>query len=247
MSRGAPQVQYAIPTPSGWQRNLLIGLFVAYVIELILHNAGVPIYEFLPWFNWSAGFEPWQPLTRFLVQGAHRGAVTQVLISLFVLFFFLPAMDTVTDRRTLGRAVAAGAVGGTVLPFLLDLTGVLSGGAMGWSALVMALPVLFGIISPDREILLIVFPIKARWFVWGTLVLALLYILVDRSIDTFELLGVWVGVVGWWNLIGPGRRKRDLRTKGAGIEKELERFQVLEGGRGSEPQGKQGGGDDWIH
>ncbi len=246
MSRGAPQVQYAIPTPTGWQRNLLIGLFVAYVVELVLHNLGVPLYQWLPWYSLDGGFQVWQPLTRFLVQGADRGAVTQVLLSLFVLFFFLPAMDTVTDRPTLGRAVLAGAIGGTLLPFLVDLTGFLGGGALGWSPLVMVLPVLFGVISPDREILLLVFPVEARWFVWGSLVVALLFILVDQSLDTFQGLGVWLGVMGWWHLIGPGRRRRELKARGKEIERQLGRFQVLEGGRSAEPQGKQGG-DDWTH
>ncbi|HHO52683.1 MAG TPA: hypothetical protein ENK18_17875 [Deltaproteobacteria bacterium] len=244
MSRGNPQVQYAIPTPEPWQRNLLIALFGAYVVELVLHNLGIPLYRFLPWYNWSGNFEIWQPLTRYLVQGADRGAVVQVLLSLFVLYFFLPAMDTITDHATLLRSILAGAIGGTLVPFVLDLAGVVSGGVMGWSALVMVLPVLFGIARPDQDILLLVFPIKARWFLWGSLVIALLFILVDRSLGSFEHLGVWLGVFGWWHTLGPGRRRRDLRRQASGIERELKRFQVLDGGRS---QGGQGGSDDWIH
>ena len=248
MPRGTPQIQYAIPTPEGWQRNLIIALFLAYVVELILANLDVPLYVLLAWSNWIGGegaFEAWQPATRFLIQG--RSAVVSVLISLVVLYFFLPAMDAVVDRRALGRAVAAGAIGGTILPLVLDVWGILEAQPlMGWQNLVLVLPVLFGIARPDQDILLVVFPIKAKWFLWGSLVLALLLILAEQTLGSFELLGVWLGVAGWWHGLGPGRRRRELRQRASGIERELSRFQVLDGGREG-PQGSQDNGDDWIH
>jgi hypothetical protein len=245
MSRGTPQVQYALPALEPWHKTLLMVLFGAYVVELVLYNVGLPLYQWLPWYSLQGAFEVWQPLTRFVVQGAARGAVFDVLIGLVVLYFFLPAMEMFLDRATLLKAVLAAAVGGTLLPLGVDLLGLLDlSGAMGWTGLVMVLPVLFGLARPDQDILLLVFPVKARWFLWGTLVLALLYLLVEQSLDTFEGLGIWLGTVGWWYGLGPGARRRQLLAKSRDIERELHRFEVIEGGR--DPQGGQRGPDDDV-
>jgi hypothetical protein len=137
------------------------------------------------------------------------------------------------ERRQLGRAVAAAAVAGTLLPLAIDALGLLGGpgAALGWTFLVLALPTLFGLARPDADVLLLIFPVKARVFLWGALVVALLILLVEQSLDSFATLGVWLGVFGWWNLLGPGARRRDLKRQSRGIERELRRFQVLEGGR----------------
>lgn len=244
MPGGTPQVQYALPTLEPWHRSLLIGLFVAYVVELVLYNVGVPLYTLLPWYSLEGGFEPWQPVTRFLVQGASRGAIFDVLIGLLVLYFFLPAVEMLVERRTLGIAVAAGAIGGTVVPFAVDVAGALElSGALGWTGLVMVLPVVFGLARPEQDILLFIFPVKAKWFLWGALVLALLNLLVEQSLDTFEGLGVWLGTFLWWHGLGPGARRRKLKTQADGIVRELSRFEVIEGGR-DRPQGRQ---DDTVH
>ena len=254
MARGVPQVQYAIPTLEPWQRNLLIGLFLAYVLELILHNQGVPVYRWLAWQTLQANgdaaslFGPWQLLTRFLVQGASQDAVVRVLIGLAVLFFALPMLDRLSDRTTMGRAFLAGAVGATAIPLLLDITGVVPAReavAMGWTRLVLVPFVVLGITQPNADVLLIVLPIKARWFLWGSLVVALLYIVTDPVVSSFEMLGVWAGTVGWWQGLGPGRRRRELVRQAATIEKDIRRFTVIEGGAGR-PQGDQGD-DDMVH
>lgn len=250
MARGSPEVQYAVPTPEGWQRNLLIGLFVAYVLELVLHRANVDIYSWFAWHGWAVGFEPWQPLTRFLVQGASTSTVINVLIGLVVLFFALPMMSTITDRGTLARATLAGAVGGTVLPLVLDVAQILPSvpiALMGWGRLVMIPFVILGLARPSATVYLVVFPVLARWILWGTLVLSLLFIMVDPSHASFEMLGIWLGTAGWWTWRGPGRRRRDLTREKTRVERELRRFEVIEGGAGSGPQSDQGRDDDWIH
>ncbi len=246
MSRGSPEVQYALPTLVPWQRSLLIALFCAYVAELVLYNVGAPIYEWLPWYAFGNGFAPWQPFTRFLVQGASQSGIFDVLIGLVVLYFFLPSIEEMSSRDTVLRAMAAGAVGATVVPLVVDAaTTMPMHSAMGWTALVMVLPVVFGLARPDQDILLLVFPVKARWFLWGALVLALLQILVQQSLDTFETLGVWVGTVAWWHGLGPGARRRTLVNQRDAIQRELQRFEVIEGGRSDGPQGEQG--DDTVH
>ena len=123
MERGGPDVQFAFRTADGWQRNLLIGLFALYVLESIAqYTYGDVVYQVLGWTGatgWSAATTPWQPLTRFLVQGPD---VFWVVVALLVLYFALPAVTDAVSNRDLGNALLAGAVGGTVLPFVVDLS-----------------------------------------------------------------------------------------------------------------------------
>lgn len=236
-----------LPPHEPWQSNLVVGLFVAYVVEVVLHHAGLPLYTLLAWHPFGAGFEAWQPLTRFLVQGAAPITAAWVVLSLLVLYFLLPAVVPLLGRRTAAQAVLAGAVGGTILPLAVDATGLLaSPPALGWSELVLVLPVLLGLAAPDADMVAFVFPMKARALLWGVLVVALLFLLVAPSLATLEGVGVWLGVFGWWHGLGPGARRRTLRSQAKDIESELRRFQVIEGGK-ERPQGRQSPGDDWVH
>ncbi len=241
----APETVLVLPTLERWHKWLLGGLFGLFVLELVVKNTGLPLYPWLAWWSFGAGFEPWQPITRFLVQGDDRNAVASVAFSLLLLYFFLPMMEALTDRRTLARAVGAGALGGTLLPLLVDATGLLQPSiALGWRPLAYALPPLLGLMRPDQQILLVVFPVRASWILWGTLVLAVLNVLAERSLDSLQELGVWLGVYGWYHLLGPGRRVRNLRDRGQRVEKDLRRFQVLEGGR---PGPRSNRPDDLLH
>ena len=240
MQSSGPNLQFAFPNPEGWQRNLLIFLLALYVVELLLPYAGINS-GFMLWQPLAGGFEWWQLLSRFFV---HANAdVFSVVLSLVVLYFFLPAVGEVLDWDSVGRAIVVAAVVGTLLPFGMDAAGLLDGVPTGgWENLVLALPVLFGIARPERQILIFVFPAPAKVFVWGSLALAALSLLATQTLGTAEMLGVWLGTFGWWHLMGPGRRKRDLRRKGASIEREL-RLTVLEGGRSNDGDNR----DDTVH
>lgn len=240
MQSSGPNLQFAFPNPEGWQRNLLIFLFALFVVELLVSYAGIDASP-LVWQPLAAGFEWWQPVSRFFVHP--QPDVFSVIISLVVLYFFLPAVSEVLDPDSIAQAVIAAAVVGTLLPFGLDAAGLLDGqGAGGWENLVLAFPILFGIARPDRQIILFVFPAPAKIFVWGVLALAVLSLLARQSLGTAEMMGVWLGTFGWWHLLGPGRRHRDLRRKGASIEREL-RLTVLEGGRSNDGDNR----DDTVH
>ena len=249
MSPVDPNLQFVLPSLERWHKWLLGGLFGAYVAELILFNAGVPLYSWLPWRSFGEGFAPWQLLTRFFVQGASQDSVFNVLMSIVVMYFFLPTMESLVSRRDLGLAVAASAVAGTLLPLAVDATGLLGpSAAMGWTRLVFVMPALLGLARPDATILLLVFPVRAQWLLWGTLVLTLLLLLVAPTLDNFQALGVWLGVFGWWHGLGPGARRRTLAGKAVRIENDLRKLRVLEGGKGKKGSGPQGGqGRDLIH
>lgn len=244
MRQGAAGPQLQLPSLAPWMRNLLVGLFVLYVVELLAANAGLPVGA-LAWQPFGSGFEPWQPLTRFFVQGR---SVFGVLLGLLVLYFLLPAVDAVLTRAQLGRALLAGAVGGTALPLLLDLFLVDGPGIHGWTVLATSLVLLFGLAVPGGVVnLWFVIPITGRIIVWGSLGLSVVLFLLDPSLRTTEGIGTWLGVYGWWELFGPGGRKRHLRRKARDIQRELRRFEIIEGGRSDRPQGDQRDGDDQVH
>jgi hypothetical protein len=87
--------------------------------------------------------------------------------------------------------------------------------------------------------LFFVLPVRAIWFVWGSIAIAGLSFLAAPTLATADAVGAWLGVMGWYHYLGPGRRRRELTRQAAGIERELLRFQVLEGGK-DDP-------DEWIH
>lgn len=213
-------------------RNLFIALIGLYAVELALRNVvGLPVDQ-LAWLPFP-DFAIYQPFTRYLVQG---NSVVSVLIGLVVLYFFLPQLESAYSRRQQLELVGFAAVGGTVFAGALDLLGILRtpAAAFGWDGLVTIAVVLFGLTSPKAVIyLFFVLPVRASVFVWGTGLLAFLFLLAVPALDTADYLGVWLGVMAWWRWRGPEARKRELRNKAKDIERELRNFEVLEGGRGN--------------
>lgn len=226
-TRGGPSVQFPTLPPEG--RQLLIVLFGLYVVELVVQNF-VPIQQLLAWRSLqSGGFLPFQPLTRFFVQGS---SVISVAISGFVLFLILPTLFRLFSRRQLLEALGTSIAVSTVLGLVLDAIGIAHGATMGWQTALTTCFVLFGFAQPNARILLFfVLPVSGTLIAWGTGAIALLYFLVDQNLNATEAVGMWIGAWLWWNQRGPGARRRDLRKKARKVEDELRRFQVLEGGR----------------
>ena len=242
---GGPEFRF--PTLYPWMRNLLIGMFALYVVELASYNAGFDPYV-LAWLPIGNGFAPWQPLTRFLVQGP---SVFSVLMGMLLVYFLLPAVWEHVDPRRLRDALIAGVIGGTLLPFGLDLVLADTGPLMGWTTLAFIyLPTVFGLSMPNQTVyLMFAIPVNGRFILGMTGVVAVLVLLfgAGATLQSAEPAGAFVGIVGWWQVLGPGARRRELKKKAASIERELRRFEVIEGGK-STPQGGQNGRDDeWIH
>lgn len=236
--------QYATPTFEPWMRNLLVALVGIFVIELLLPYAGVDPYVLLAWQPIGAGFQPWQPVTRYLVQGS----VMSVLFGALLLYFLLPALWFVIDPERIRNAAIAGLLGGTLLPLLLDLV-IADGGVMlGWGTFAGVLcATLFGLAMPEDTIyLMFVIPVNGRFVLWGTAVISGLVLLLGAagSHSAGEAFGTWAGIYGWWQLRGPGARRRELEKKAANIEKELMRFRVIEGGKRDDDNREP---DEWVN
>ncbi|MBN2801281.1 MAG: hypothetical protein JXX28_19225 [Deltaproteobacteria bacterium] len=227
-----------LPPLLPWMRNTLGAVLGLYLIEVIARNyLRLPV-DLLSWQPLSGPFEPWQLLTHFAVQGPGRGGAWSTLMTLLVLWFFLPAMERLMPiprlLATLATAAVTGVALGLVLDGLVDFAS-LYGGATGWSSLIGAMIALFGLSLPNGTVnLWFVLPIKGSWIAWGTLAVSALLLFAEPSLDTAEHLGAVLGVFGWWYLRGPLARRRALRRKSRDIERELRRFTVLPGGRDDE-------------
>lgn len=226
-----------LPPAPRWIRLLCGGLLALFVTELLLRLAGVPV-DILAWFPFGNGFQPWQILTRYFVQGGDPGSVFRTLIGLVVIWLGLAQLD----RKLAGQAAVAGMIGGTGLALLLDAAGILQAiPERGWNGILPALFVLWGLQRPDAQILAyFVLPISGKMLVWGSLAISALFFLSQQSLGTADAIGSWAGVYAWYHWIGPGSRKRKLRAKGRALEKELSRFKVIDGG-------KDDRGDPWVH
>ncbi len=233
-----------LPRLETWMIRLLAGLFGLFVVELVARNAGLDLYG-LSWHPIAHGFGPWQLVTHYFLQGSYDGSVTSVLFGLLMLYFALPAVDATVERGVWVRAIGAGAATGLVLGLLTDLVG-LAGVAptMGWLPLAIGLFVVFGLALPDGIVkLFFVLDIPARWLVWLSLAILAVRMVLAPGLGSAEGLGMWIGVYGYWTLRGPGARRRELHQKKRSIERELRRFEVIEGGR-SPNRPKD---DDWVH
>ena len=181
------------------------------------------------------------PLTRFLVQGP---GVVGVLIALIVLYLFaMPLFNDLLGRRDQLQVIVASMVVGSLVPMAADAAGFVAPSVLwGWGQLVVVPFVLLGLMRSESVInLFLVLPIRAVWFLWGSLALALMLILAGWSFPAFEMLGVWLGTVGWYFTMGPGRRQQRARPprRESDLEKRR-RFNVIEGGNAP-------GGNDLVN
>lgn len=236
-------VDTMLPGLDPWVRNLLVGLLGVYLVQLTLEGFGVPTLSGALW-PFGAGFAPWQLVTHVLVESPTQPM--SVVVGLVVLYFVLPTVDGVLGRRALVEGLLATFATATVLTlacFGLEAAGVappFTSAVHGWTGLDVALFCWFGLAMPSATVRLnFVVPVPAVWFVWGSLGVAVLFVYAALATGApvfppLHTLFLWVGAYGWWQLRGPGSRRRRLKAKARAIEAELNRprgFRVIDGGR----------------
>ena len=223
--------EIGLPPVSAWVRNLVIGLFALFVVEVLVSNVWGGLYATLAW-SVHGPIRPWQPFTRYLVQGS--ASVINVVFALLAMYFILPTLDNALGRRALSHAAAAALAGGTLVGFLSSIVGYSDGFLLGWSGILTAVFALFGLAVPDATVRLYFFiPVQARFFTWGSGIIAALLLLGTRSSIAADALGCWLGAMAWWYTLGPGGKTRQRRNAGKKLERDLSKFTVLQGGGGN--------------
>jgi hypothetical protein len=240
--------QFQFPPLPKSTRNLIFALLGAYVIELLVARTGVDLGALIWHPLGDEKFAAHQLLTHFLVQGE---SVFGVVMALLVIYFLLPGLRSRIDDTYIRDAFVAAAIGSIALPLALDITVLDHGVIYGWATLAgLTLVALFGLFLPNETLLLMfVLPVPGRMLLIISAILSVGGFLISPSLASAEPVGVLSGIGAWWFGLGPGARKRQLRQRAAKIERELNRFQVIEGGRTDDNPGAQGsqGEDKWVN
>ena len=251
MSNGLPGIELG----SNWTpltRNVIVTLFAIYVVQLLAGGEGGPVQQLFAWYDFGAGFHPWQVATAFLLSGP---SPLSAVFEWLAIFFFLAPVAGMLGNRRLAQALGVSWLVSVVVAATLVATGVVTAAYpfMGVGPLVAALVGLFGFLMPNAVIrIYFVLPIKAVWIAWGTGLIAFLFFLYARDLGTSLTFFAWGGAAAWLAVQNGALRRLSLRWKKRQIERRLSRFEVIEGGRTERrppaPGGKrESSRDDWVH
>jgi hypothetical protein len=218
-------------------RTLIVGLFVLYVLQLL---AGEGATQTLAWQPFGAGFLPTQPLTSFLI----AGDPTSACLGWLGLFFLVAPVERALGRSAFARAALASWLGAVALGLAVASLQMADVAVLGLAPLLAALASLFGWAHPGANILLFfVIPIRAELIAWGTGALSFLWLLVALTrpgmaspLGSALAFGAWLGALAWSRLGSAEVRRLQLAWRQRRVQRELRRFEVIEGGRTSPPR-----------
>jgi hypothetical protein len=219
-------------------RNVIVGLFVIYVVQLLSRGL---VEQWLAWQPLGQGFYPWQPITAFILSGP---SAFGALITWVVLYFMLDPLMGMMGARRFGYAMLTSWAFGVVAAFVGVALGATDDGYLGQSVLLSAMFALFGFLRPDATILLMfVIPLQAKWIAWGTGLLTFLTLLAQPGTTTLLAFFCWVGAWVYLTFLFGGIGFLRKRISAFSRQRSARRFEVLDGGKKTPRAGK----DDWVN
>ena len=151
-------------------KNLLIINGAVFFLMMVLRNVsvdGTPGYAILmrhfALMPLGQGFEPWQLITyQFL-----HGGFSHILFNMFALWMFgMEIEQTMGSRKFLIFYLASGVGGGLAQLFIAPLVTGLAGPTVGASAAIFGVLIAFGLLFPDRYIIIyLLIPVKAKYLI----------------------------------------------------------------------------------
>lgn len=209
-------------------------MVVAFVPQLLFPEQWKALFALHPL---GAGFMPWQPLTYTLMQGTPISAV----IGWVMLFFFMDtAHDCLGTRRFWTSTFITWAVA-TFGSLMVGLTGWLASGAVAgpfwW---LDAMLVWFALTNRAAQVRwMMVLPLRAEVVAWLVGLVSLLNLAFYKDVNSAHLVFAWLAAWATTWLDGDSLRRWKLSRRKRAIEKELSKFQVLEGGKDHERPRRQ--------
>lgn len=189
----------------------------------------------------------WQLVTSVLFHAP--GDVIGVFVSCLWLAFLGPQIESLTGTRRLWITYAWTAAGSVAFTLLMGLPAVFLPIGSGWSALWGTVHIgptgaILGLVAwwvarMGRQVVhfALLGPMQARTFGLILLgaVLLIMFIRPDVS-SSMHLGGIMVGYAMGTGRWPPKRKNQDLEKKKRELEKQLRRFEVIEGGRAGQPK-----------
>jgi membrane associated rhomboid family serine protease len=157
---GIPPVQFSLPKLSRLTIALMVSCLVIFLVQAFTRSAGSPLERWgVLTFAGGLGFvQPWRWVT---YQYLHGGGL-HLFFNMIGVFFFLPALEAVWGwKKTLAFYTLGGTAGG-----LLFMAFVLMSGRpaylLGASGSVLALLGACALLFPERQLILLIFPVPIR-------------------------------------------------------------------------------------
>ncbi|HCH63537.1 MAG: hypothetical protein CL927_20980 [Deltaproteobacteria bacterium] len=189
----------------------------------------------------------WQPVTSVVFHTP--GDIFDLFFNCLWLAFLGAQVESMLGTRRLLRAYAWTAAGSVALTMVVGLFGHFAGLGSGWNGLWGTVHIgpagaIFGLVAcwvarMGRQVVhfALLGPMQARTF--GIILLAgvvLVMFLSPHASSSMHLGGIAMGYAIGTGRWPPDRKKAQLQRKKKRLEKELRRFEVLDGGRSGEPR-----------
>jgi len=228
---GAPRARVAFPRLSPMVKWLLIATVGVFVVQMYLEHArGVSLALYL-------GVVPravierlcvWQVFTYMFLHSTAPNHIIHIIINMLFLYWFGVELERVLGRRRfLGLYLGGGVAGGIAYAVSQYVVGMRSP-AIGASAAVMAVMVVYAFHFPNRTIYLFYcIPIAVKWFALAAIAMDVLYSVTsyaDGVAHTAHLGGALYGFLHWrlgprlaryFGRFGDRRLEREARRRAA--------------------------------
>ncbi len=176
-------------------KKMLIAYASIYVVQLICeHWLGIPIYRWLAlWPLGSGHFHFIQLITHPLLHDP--GAPMSFLINCLIFYFFAGTIEHALGTRRFITLYAVAAYGGAMIGLMFSLIAAFGAPFAGMMPSLLTLIVVFGLLRPEATILLMfVFPIKAKYISYGTVIVTFLTFLAKANVyGAYHLGGILLG------------------------------------------------------
>lgn len=205
---GLPCIAFMPPIPTV-TKNLLLACTAVFCLQFL----------FGPWLTWwfalfplgSGRFMPWQPITYAFL----HGDPTHLFLNALGLWMFGSELERLWGPRRFLQFMAAGVLAAAAMQLLVTALAGWGGPTVGISGGVFALLLAYGLLFPNRTIMLLIppIPMKARTLVIVFGVISLVLGLLGGSgVAHFAHLGGMVGgflMIRYWRGQAPfGSRRR---------------------------------------
>jgi membrane associated rhomboid family serine protease len=231
-SGGVPPVVFSFPKPPPLTTVLIIVNLAIFIAQAVTRESGFLVrWGALTFFDGLAFKQPWRWIT---YQYLHGGA-WHIFMNLLALYFFLPALEMMWGwKKAFAFYTTGGIVAGVTFGLLCAVFG--HGILIGASGSVLAALGAVALLSPQRQLILLIFPVPIRVAAALFGAFFLLSALADRSVSdaahlgglAFGFFAPWIGgpIVRRW--VNNWQKRQTVRQRRAEIEEEGQIDQILQ-------------------